>query len=797
MANKRNDRVRNTEKPDQKEAKGAYERLMKELDTDALKTEKAVEDYINEAFRGTIKSARKYPSLISAENTMTPDFLARRKQAMKAYIPIIRETFAQKYPEIDVVKEFLGMNTMLCRGYEDLEYSKALSIGAAIWILDELKRTGQIPRGIRCTPADPDKYYQIQLPDGFFDAAHENSVIQAMAYTIQKRNATPGRKRKQQDIIDDEYAFMQSIAPFRKVTEYVGCSPEGDLSADEEDAFYEALSNRERFDTVMSMISPVKIERAVKRYEKAVMDYLDLFYQTVEERCKSHHRLARDAMEDIDKLEETRAKETQLLKPMGPVMQIPQAVPFFQGKPGDPASWGKRDGTDPRMLINRIESRMDSLAKQDRNQFWYWLLIPFCYSTDRTSHDLAMENISKEHRDIMERLQIDNPFEMCFAFLYLLDSGSNLPWLYNVGYAVMNRAAQMLPWGYMEDAFGDDFDDPEEDEPEDEPEEDAEDESSHETNGDEQEAEYTSVEDWIYERIHNPEDTIEDERKLYDRIYTDAFDNEDLNKEDVPALPMSLAQVIYDQTSMVLPRNMYLSFGNRQRYERAGFTAGEAELLARMLQTDELIQYKTRDWRGLAAAEPEQPVDDEPEETDLALEEDTVQDDKEDQIKKLKAENERLKNAWYEVHRERNELKRSIEQSKEETEREHQELVDLRELVFYLQRGDVSEVQGTETCTEFPYETQKRMVVFGGHDTWLKAIKPMLPTVRFIDKDMKPNADLIRNADIVWIQPNALSHARYYNIMDVARLHKKQVHYFATASAEKCAKQLVAQDQKE
>ena len=53
-----------------------------------------------------------------------------------------------------------------------------------------------------------------------------------------------------------------------------------------------------------------------------------------------------------------------------------------------------------------------------------------------------------------------------------------------------------------------------------------------------------------------------------------------------------------------------------------------------------------------------------------------------------------------------------------------------------------------------------------------------------------PDLNAIRGADVVWIQPNALSHKYYYRIIDAARKNDIQVRYFGFASAKKCAGQL-------
>ena len=68
---------------------------------------------------------------------------------------------------------------------------------------------------------------------------------------------------------------------------------------------------------------------------------------------------------------------------------------------------------------------------------------------------------------------------------------------------------------------------------------------------------------------------------------------------------------------------------------------------------------------------------------------------------------------------------------------------------------------------------------------------------RSLDRESLPNADLIRNADVVWIQANSLAHKHYYKIIDIVRKYNKPVRYFAYASATKCAEQIVLEDRGE
>jgi hypothetical protein len=50
---------------------------------------------------------------------------------------------------------------------------------------------------------------------------------------------------------------------------------------------------------------------------------------------------------------------------------------------------------------------------------------------------------------------------------------------------------------------------------------------------------------------------------------------------------------------------------------------------------------------------------------------------------------------------------------------------------------------------------------------------------------------MIRNADIVWLQTNCLSHASYYKIINIIRTTKKELKNFKHSSSKKCATELI------
>ena len=146
--------------------------------------------------------------------------------------------------------------------------------------------------------------------------------------------------------------------------------------------------------------------------------------------------------------------------------------------------------------------------------------------------------------------------------------------------------------------------------------------------------------------------------------------------------------------------------------------------------------------------------------------------------------------ADYEAERMTGRLMAQTQDREQKDESKQAELAQLRETLYSLraEEGEAEESRGP--LADLPWQAKRRTVVFGGHDSWRKAIKPLLPGVRFYDRENLPDLNAIRGADVVWIQPNALSHKYYYRIIDAARKNGIPVRYFGSASAKKCAVQL-------
>lgn len=252
----------------------------------------------------------------------------------------------------------------------------------------------------------------------------------------------------------------------------------------------------------------------------------------------------------------------------------------------------------------------------------------------------------------------------------------------------------------------------------------------------------------------------------------------------------------------VMPRNVWEYDGMVEDLCNEGMESKEAEMLQLYFNLSSATQFSTKNWKYFLSTQVVQDLMAK-DEDDLP-ESEAANDESEDVKKlleinsKLKGTIDELKQTLYAVSKELKDAKAELEEQENRNEVIRQEVSNLRTIVFNRKEEaehDDGELDNDESM--FPYTTKHRIVVFGGHETWLKAIKPRLPEVVFVDKTVVPNENMIRKADMIWIQSNAIGHAFYYKILDVTRKWDIPLHYFSFASAYKCAIQLVDEDKKE
>ena len=705
-----------------------------------------------------------------------------RKRKISAFVDAAvqaAERFGAKYPGISVEDALISNLTLSTLYYvDDKDAENYITLGIALFILDSLVKSCNYEKAVYFIPRD-EKINDIELPYNFQDSEFSNDVIKGVIYLIKNRlgssdtyyspesaSITPEKKgfaeynqylyRNDDEIKDDDISSKYEY--WEKSKEYYY-----DLAG--------KMTDSERYYALISFIRPEIIERSVQKFREKFFELIDIILEQASvswEKCAKIADDARSVIEHVIRLnKEIKENEknirlsNQNRKNTKNVFSVLSSLDPINNKPDSKTN----------LMINGMVSRMtkhENLRKRTLSLANDLIEAEndMLYIIEWMAFDLS-EDISGENQvECISDFRIQNPYEILFAFIYLIDSGDSLPWVSYISECLVGFATQHLPWHEKNLDYFD---------------EQVMNKISDKTKDDKEES---SINVEVY--VEDDSDEYEDE---YSLKYTDAYlytrENLKLKKDEL--IPYNLAQIIYADSSVVPPRYKKDQYEPQQGFVKSGFTRKQAEIMQYYKGLADCIQEKydfsivaeteirIREKRGEAS------VSEEPENLKEVI---TVRD------KTIKA----LKKELHDAKKLNFELEDKISKMKDQYDSENQELIELRELIYKIQNDQQGE-QDTETSNiSFPYRTQARVVVFGGHETWLKVIVKLLPNVRFINPYDDPDANAIRNADVVWLQTNAMPHNKYNKIMDIVRSRKIPVKYFAYASAEKSAVQLAEFD---
>ncbi len=269
------------------------------------------------------------------------------------------------------------------------------------------------------------------------------------------------------------------------------------------------------------------------------------------------------------------------------------------------------------------------------------------------------------------------------------------------------------------------------------------------------------------------------------------FSEDEPDGDDTPDWLVSEAQLFYIATGVIPPRDQQLS-GELVRW----FTGhGIGAQRARELAYGAMFAYYTDagehgwkpvDWAGFEGDDGNDPPA-QAEEIPPASDPD---EDPGARAETLARKVKELRGALHDAERAAGRLREQLRETEQRGDAERGELAQLRETLYRLRSGEDADAEESGPPVALPWQVKRRVVVYGGHDSWRKLIKPMLPGARFYDREELADLNVVRGADVVWLQVNAMSHKYYCRIIDAARKNGIPVRYFGSASAKRCAVQL-------
>ena len=507
-------------------------------------------------------------------------------------------------------------------------------------------------------------------------------------------------------------------------------------------------SERENFDAMMALIPDAAKEAAAAHLKKIYNEWLDHYFREVwaptyleydgfqeqlRENVATYNKIADEIDMMLDHLENVHT--TQPVVAASPL--APQRLSLEDMLSRQPNLFAKAPALDNvQVLMDRKHREIEELGQQ------YNEIEAKADEILNTRADYAMDFARDSDGFGIEGF---DPYELCFGLLYLIEKDDEIPWLFGPCLGMMSAACKSLPWGvgrYLE-------------------------ENDAQWDGDEK------------------------------REKTARYDvpMPDWNKRQYTAKgkpPRSMAQLVYEMTGSLIPRDTHLYDGYYRFMKKYGLRQREAAVLLTAMTTLSTCEHKIPadnldSWWDYEGAEEElDEVEQEEDETENAL-------------RQLRDQVKQLRSSLHEAEKNARDALRDLELEKSEHETDRRELADLREAIFNRdqdEEGEQDEQEAASVKDLFPYKVGKTTVVFGGHDKWLKSIKQLLEgDIRFISKDQDAfDASVLRKADVIWIQPNCMSHKQFYKVMDHARQWKKQVRYFTNVSAVKGAEQVMEND---
>ena len=622
-------------------------------------------DRVKEIFRQNIQIAKKlrrdgYFDTMAMYD-LSEKYCTRRVEAVTRLIPEMRKRYVEQYPDMDIAEEFAEIASTLNTTYDELDACFLLCQGAAIWMLDQIVESAGTVELCRLLSEFDNT---IDIPE-VYDTRYAPNLITKMICMLLCRYGE-----------DDKNVIPSS--------------------------YFTRQDENSIFDEILTLIPENAKSTAAENLQRKYWEWADLYFEALYPVVQSNNALHKRMERFENELKELTARNlSRRAQNTALSLLLPEKV--FND-----------DVYRRQEEILRIENRMEELTEAAENMSDQ--LHEYRYSSvqiDMMDRQSVLEYMAPEIVDKMLAFPIEDPYEICFALLYLLNQDDDCVWSYSFMLAVVSRAAAMLPWsGAVFNESNDGY--------------------------------------WYNNDEKIPPQPLDSE--WYERKYIG--DRDATGRRD----DVNLAQLVYQYTGVIVPRNTRRYDGAAKKLRKNGLKPSQASMLCAVMN---ILGEASRQQKYLPDGTTAETSPIEPAAAEQAAEENAQL---KRELTQLKAQ---MKKINHDLSQENAILQDKLSKAEKASAAMAQELADLREIVFNQQRS-VPQEKEEPAKIAFPYRTDRRVIAFGGHDSWLREIKFKVPDVRFMGEDIS-SAEVIRRADVVWIQTNCIGHNTYYNVIDLVR----------------------------
>ncbi len=320
---------------------------------------------------------------------LTGPVLKRRKEATLSVLPQVRDEFGHYYLKRDRLREdFVTLSSAPGVPLMSLERDCHISMACAVWMLDDLLQSGSLNEARSFLPSADADFFVGNLPSNLFDICHNGPDLQNMIYLVQNRDLDAPHRNH----------YLNSVTAKRT-------KPVRVLKKDLEQP-PEEMSGRDRFNAVMNLIRPEEKEQAVHAFEAKYREYLDLIFSLCSSSANRPIQMLQKANEEI----------------------------------------GGGSAKAPLRLGNSEQTPSYDYNDESRDIVRRFNLVSTALPVLMGAGNARECGISQEDYDKIRSFDVEDPFEICFGYLCLIENGSDLPWVYSAAEAVLASAGLKLPW---------------------------------------------------------------------------------------------------------------------------------------------------------------------------------------------------------------------------------------------------------------------------------------------------------------------------------------------------------------
>ncbi|MBR0420264.1 MAG: hypothetical protein IJI66_13975 [Erysipelotrichaceae bacterium] len=487
---------------------------------------------------------------------------------------------------------------------------------------------------------------------------------------------------------------------------------------------------------MISLIDKNRMDRLIDEAENTGMKMYELSIKMIAGAINKLPKMMADADRKLEKIREYISRKPEINQGTLMLLQNRDPLEAIKRLPEQEFTGGPF-AKETNMMINHIDTvRKIEMIRSEA------LDLCLKYRTIAASPDNMAKWLKEDKTEIeadldIERINIENPFDILSGIIFAIEKGKSFPYIYNIYQQLFALCVDMLPWNF-------------------------------------------SASKAMTEKIRNiwNGDEISQPEGIYDKKFK-SEGNDDADTE------MNFAQFIYTSSGILLPRVCY----NTEELDRfiEGLNIKNDGKLLSMFSAALSCVRKQRDMAGELADKGLSKLLEQANK-EAALKADENAKMLKNRISELEKINHKLKTEKQDALRKHDELLNKYEA-------DMKELAQLRENLFLSQE----EVTKEETIEEaLPYRLRGNVAVYGGHEKWIARLKESLDgDIRFYPPATAVLKSQLMNADIVYIQTTYIDHKTYYAVMNLLKAYGIKFVCLNTTSANNAMKIMIENDRKE